>query len=122
MPGNYRATGAIPSLCSAGRCSADARIRRLSWLRLSEFRVQDVLVAPAFQREGVGGALLDEVLRQAENVRQVVLVTDADLGSVPSMNLVASSRFTMRDRISSGRSSGSSNANASAMMRARAVP
>lgn len=42
--------------------------------------VQDVLVAPAFQREGVGGALLDEVLRQAANIRQVALMTDADPG------------------------------------------
>ena len=42
--------------------------------------IQDVLVAPAFQRRGVGGALLDEVLRQSINIRQVVLMTDAEPG------------------------------------------
>ncbi len=42
--------------------------------------IQDVLVAPSFQRAGVGGALLDEVLRRAIDVRQVVLITDAQLG------------------------------------------
>ncbi|WP_321164488.1 GNAT family N-acetyltransferase [Curtobacterium sp. Leaf183] len=40
--------------------------------------VQDVLVAPAAQGQGVGGALLDEVLRRAADIRQVVLLTDAE--------------------------------------------
>jgi GNAT superfamily N-acetyltransferase len=40
--------------------------------------IQDVLVAPSFRREGIGGALLDEVLRWAVDIRQVVLLTDAD--------------------------------------------
>ncbi|MBT2503518.1 GNAT family N-acetyltransferase [Curtobacterium sp. ISL-83] len=40
--------------------------------------VQDVLVDPAVQRTGVGGALLDEVLRRTADIRQVVLLTDAE--------------------------------------------
>ncbi|MGN8050414.1 GNAT family N-acetyltransferase [Curtobacterium sp. 22159] len=42
--------------------------------------VQDVLVAPAAQRQGIGGALLDEALRRYDRVRQTVLLTDADPG------------------------------------------
>lgn len=38
--------------------------------------VQDILVAPAAQRGGVGGALLDELLRLSATIRQVVLITD----------------------------------------------
>ena len=40
--------------------------------------VQDVLVAPSAQRTGVGGALLDEVLRRSAGIRQTVLLTDAE--------------------------------------------
>ncbi|WP_242862945.1 GNAT family N-acetyltransferase [Curtobacterium luteum] len=42
--------------------------------------VQDVLVHPEHQRTGVGRALLDEVLRRYERVRQTVLLTDAEPG------------------------------------------
>ncbi|MCJ1714906.1 GNAT family N-acetyltransferase [Curtobacterium sp. VKM Ac-2922] len=38
--------------------------------------VQDLLVTPAAQGQGIGGALLDEVLRRATDIRQVVLMTD----------------------------------------------
>ncbi len=38
--------------------------------------VQDILVAPACQRQGVGSALLQAVLTQFSHVRQFVLVSD----------------------------------------------
>lgn len=40
--------------------------------------LQDILVDPSCQRAGVGGALLDEVLRRSEGIRQVVLLTDTE--------------------------------------------
>lgn len=42
--------------------------------------VQDLLVRPAHQRSGVGGALLDAVLAHHAGVRQTVLLTDAEPG------------------------------------------
>ena len=42
--------------------------------------IQDILVSPAYQRHGVGGALLDELLVRTRNIRQVVLLTDAEAG------------------------------------------
>jgi GNAT superfamily N-acetyltransferase len=42
--------------------------------------VQDLLVRPAHQRTGVGGALLDAVLAHHAGVRQTVLTTDAEPG------------------------------------------
>ena len=42
--------------------------------------VQDLLVRPAHQRAGVGGALLDAVLDRYAGVRQTVLLTDAEPG------------------------------------------
>ncbi|GGL87602.1 N-acetyltransferase [Curtobacterium citreum] len=42
--------------------------------------VQDLLVRPAAQRTGVGGALLDAVLERYGHVRQTVLLTDAEPG------------------------------------------
>ncbi|MFS0728859.1 GNAT family N-acetyltransferase [Curtobacterium sp. 1P10AnD] len=42
--------------------------------------VQDVLVHPEHQRFGIGSALLAEVLRRYEHVRQTVLLTDAEPG------------------------------------------
>ncbi|WP_267419823.1 MULTISPECIES: GNAT family N-acetyltransferase [unclassified Curtobacterium] len=42
--------------------------------------VQDVLVAPDRHRSGVGGRLLDAMLTRASDVRQVVLLTDAEDG------------------------------------------
>lgn len=38
--------------------------------------VQDILVKPAFQKEGVGRALLSCVLEKYQHVRQTVLITD----------------------------------------------
>ena len=38
--------------------------------------VQDILVRPQFQRRGIGSALLQAVLNQYANVRQIELVTD----------------------------------------------
>ncbi|MBR3475384.1 MAG: GNAT family N-acetyltransferase [Oscillospiraceae bacterium] len=38
--------------------------------------VQDLLVFPQYQRRGVGSALLREVLRRYQRVRQIELVTD----------------------------------------------
>ena len=38
--------------------------------------IQDILVFPEHQRKGVGTALLKEVLRRYEKVRQIVLTTD----------------------------------------------
>ena len=40
--------------------------------------LQDLLVVPDAQRSGVGGSLLDEVLRRCVNIRQVVLLTEAE--------------------------------------------
>lgn len=42
--------------------------------------LQDILVAPEHQRQSIGGALLDEVLGKCDEIRQVVLLTDADPG------------------------------------------
>jgi GNAT superfamily N-acetyltransferase len=42
--------------------------------------VEDVLVRPEHQRTGVGRALLAEVLRRYDHVRQTVLLTDAEPG------------------------------------------
>lgn len=42
--------------------------------------LQDLLVAPKRQRQGIGGALLDEVLRRSQGVRQLVLLTDDEPG------------------------------------------
>ncbi len=38
--------------------------------------VQDLLVFPQYQRRGVGSALLREILRRYQRVRQIELVTD----------------------------------------------
>ena len=38
--------------------------------------VQDILVHPQFQRRGIGSALLQAVLNQYANVRQIELLTD----------------------------------------------
>ncbi|WP_344756494.1 GNAT family N-acetyltransferase [Gryllotalpicola koreensis] len=40
--------------------------------------LQDLLVAPGHQRRGIGGALLDEVLDRTHEIRQFVLLTDAE--------------------------------------------
>ena len=40
--------------------------------------LQDILVAPAHHRRGVGGALLDEILARTQHIRQLVLLTDAE--------------------------------------------
>ena len=40
--------------------------------------IQDILVSPNQQRQGVGGALLDELLVRTRGIRQVVLLTDAE--------------------------------------------
>lgn len=42
--------------------------------------LQDILVAPDQHRRGVGGALLDEVMRRYAHIRQLVLLTDAEPG------------------------------------------
>ncbi|ROP63821.1 acetyltransferase (GNAT) family protein [Curtobacterium sp. PhB130] len=42
--------------------------------------VQDLLVAPSAQRAGVGAALLGAVLERVADIRQVVLLTDAEPG------------------------------------------
>lgn len=38
--------------------------------------IQDILVFPAHQRKGVGTALIQEVLRRFQHVRQIELATD----------------------------------------------
>lgn len=38
--------------------------------------LQDILVAPSFQGQGVGRALIDEVTTRFRHVRQTVLITD----------------------------------------------
>lgn len=42
--------------------------------------VQDLLVRPDAQRHGVGGRLLDAVLRRYATIRQTVLLTDDEAG------------------------------------------
>ena len=42
--------------------------------------LQDILVQPAFQKEGVGRALLTHVLQRYQHVRQTVLITDDEPG------------------------------------------
>lgn len=42
--------------------------------------LQDILVRPAFQKEGVGRALLARVLERYQHVRQTVLITDDEPG------------------------------------------
>ena len=38
--------------------------------------IQDILVDPQNQREGIGKALLDQVQKHYDHVRQIVLITD----------------------------------------------
>ena len=38
--------------------------------------IQDILVQPAYQRRGIGRALIASVLEQFQNVRQIHLLTD----------------------------------------------
>lgn len=38
--------------------------------------IQDILVLPEYQRKGIGTALLQEVLNQFKDIRQIELVTD----------------------------------------------
>lgn len=38
--------------------------------------VQDIIVAPAYQRKGIGKRLLDTILEKYENVYQKVLLTE----------------------------------------------
>ena len=38
--------------------------------------IQDLLVEPAHQREGIGTALIDEVLERYADVRQIMLLSD----------------------------------------------
>jgi GNAT superfamily N-acetyltransferase len=40
--------------------------------------LQDILVAPAHHRRGVGGALLDDLLARTQHIRQLVLITDSE--------------------------------------------
>lgn len=54
-------------------------VRALSDLATITY-VQDILVSPEHQRSGVGGALLDELLRLSADFRQVVLLTDDEPG------------------------------------------
>ena len=42
--------------------------------------LQDILVQPAFQKDGVGRALLTRVLEKYRHVRQSVLITDDEPG------------------------------------------
>ncbi len=42
--------------------------------------LQDILVDPAYQRQGIGRALLREVLQPYDDVRQQVLLTDDEPG------------------------------------------
>ena len=42
--------------------------------------VQDILVSPAHHRRGIGGALLDDFVARVPQIRQVVLITDAEPG------------------------------------------
>ncbi len=44
--------------------------------------VQDILVFPEYQRQGVGSALLREIVRRYSHVRQIELVTDDAPGTV----------------------------------------
>ncbi|MCL1990403.1 MAG: GNAT family N-acetyltransferase [Defluviitaleaceae bacterium] len=38
--------------------------------------VQDFLVLPAYQKQGIGTALIQYVMKKSENIRQLVLITD----------------------------------------------
>lgn len=40
--------------------------------------LQNLLVLAEYQREGIGGALLDEVLERSRDIRQLVLLTDVE--------------------------------------------
>ncbi len=40
--------------------------------------IQDILVLPEYQRKGIGSALLQSILEQYSNVRQIELITDND--------------------------------------------
>lgn len=42
--------------------------------------LQDILIHPAYQRSGIGGALLDEALNKCDGIRQFILLTDAEHG------------------------------------------
>ena len=59
-----RASGQLVGLA---RCVSDG---------VSIAYVQDILVRPEFQQQGVGRRMMDAVLRRFSSVRQVVLLTD----------------------------------------------
>lgn len=40
--------------------------------------VQDILVNPLSHRSGIGSALMDEILERSQDIRQIVLLTDAE--------------------------------------------
>ncbi|WP_068482704.1 GNAT family N-acetyltransferase [Pseudoclavibacter helvolus] len=40
--------------------------------------LQDILVAPSHQRQGIGGQLMDDLLERTASIRQVVLTTDSE--------------------------------------------
>ena len=40
--------------------------------------IQDLLVSPNYQRQGIGSSLMKEVLNRYTNVRQIELLTDKD--------------------------------------------
>ena len=44
--------------------------------------IQDVLVDPCYQRQGIGTALIRAVLDRFKNVRQIVLTTDAQPSTI----------------------------------------
>ena len=44
--------------------------------------IQDILVSPAYQRRGIGSALLQEILKRYSHVRQIGLVTDSTPGTI----------------------------------------
>ena len=70
--------------------------------------LQDILVVPSHQRQGIGAALMVEALRPFEDVRQQVLLTDdeprqrefyeamgfSEIRDVPNASLRAFVRFT----------------------------
>jgi len=46
--------------------------------------IQDILVLPAYQKQGIGQSLLKQVLEQTKHIRQTLLITD---GSDDKANL-----------------------------------
>jgi ribosomal protein S18 acetylase RimI-like enzyme len=70
--------GFLKSLCILAAYDGDALLGIIRTVGDGEtiLLIQDILVSPAYQRKGVGTALVREILDRYQSVRQIQLTTD----------------------------------------------